>query len=111
MIEPVFVESAVNSILPMPVIVPEFVKPPLIEPEFDIVAVATVDEGVFIRELGYGKEIFVLNQPYESEIEKIIKYNIIVGISSRPSTVSGSSLSLIPREISKSVYCGGYNWE
>ena len=50
--------------------------------QFDIVAVATVDEGVYIRELGYEKEIFVLNQPYESEIEKIIKYNIVVGISS-----------------------------
>ena len=50
--------------------------------QFDIVAVATVDEGVYIRELGYKKEIFVLNQPYESEIEKIIKYNIVVGISS-----------------------------
>ena len=50
--------------------------------EFDIVAVATVDEGVFIRNLGYRKQIFVLNQPYESEIEKIIAYNIIVGISS-----------------------------
>ena len=41
--------------------------------QFDIVAVATVDEGVYIRELGYKKEIFVLNQPFESEIEKIIK--------------------------------------
>ena len=50
--------------------------------QFNIVAVATVDEGVRIRELGYDKEIFVLNQPYESEIEKIIKYNIVVGISS-----------------------------
>lgn len=49
---------------------------------FDIVAVATVDEGVYIRELGYRKEIFVLNQPYETEIPKIIKYNIVVGISS-----------------------------
>lgn len=50
--------------------------------QFDIVAVANVDEGVELRELGYEKEIFVLNQPYESEIEKIIKYNITVGISS-----------------------------
>ena len=50
--------------------------------EFDIVAVATVDEGVFIRNLGYRKQIFVLNQPYEEEIEKILAYNIIVGISS-----------------------------
>lgn len=50
--------------------------------QFDIVAVATVDEGVFLRKHGYKKEIFVLNQPYKTEIEKIIKYNIIVGISS-----------------------------
>ena len=28
---------------------------------FDIVAVACVDEAVYIRELGYTKEIFVLN--------------------------------------------------
>lgn len=50
--------------------------------QFDIVAVATVDEAVFLRTLGYEKEIFVLNQPFKTEIEKIIKYNIIVGISS-----------------------------
>ena len=50
--------------------------------QFDIVAVATVDEAVFLRKLGYEKEIFVLNQPFKTEIEKIIKYNIIVGISS-----------------------------
>lgn len=49
---------------------------------FDIVAVANVDEGVYLRTIGYNKEIFVLNQPYESEIEKIIKYDIVVGISS-----------------------------
>ena len=49
---------------------------------FDIVAVANVDEGVYLRTIGYEKEIFVLNQPYETEIDKIIKYNIIVGISS-----------------------------
>ena len=50
--------------------------------KFDIVAVANVDEGVYLRTIGYEKEIFVLNQPYETEIEKIIKYNIVVGISS-----------------------------
>ena len=49
---------------------------------FNIVAVANVDEAVFLRNLGYDKEIFVLNQPFETEIEKIIKYNIVVGISS-----------------------------
>ena len=50
--------------------------------EFDIVAVATVDEGVFLRNLGYQKEIFVLNQAYKSEIGKIINYNLTIGISS-----------------------------
>ena len=49
---------------------------------FDIVAVATVDEGVTIRSIGYEKEIFVLNQPYVGEIPKIIKYNLVVGVSS-----------------------------
>ncbi len=50
--------------------------------QFNIVAVANVDEAVDLRELGYNKEIFVLNQPYETEIEKIIKYDVTVGISS-----------------------------
>ena len=49
---------------------------------FDIVAVATVDEGVFIRNLGYNKEIFILNQPYYEEIQKIIENDLIIGISS-----------------------------
>lgn len=50
--------------------------------QFNIVAVATVDEALYIRKLGYKKEIFVLNQPFKTEIDKIIKYNIIIGISS-----------------------------
>ena len=50
--------------------------------KFDIVAVATVDEGVDIRRLGYAREIFVLNQPFETEIDKIVQYGITVGISS-----------------------------
>ncbi len=50
--------------------------------KFDIVAVATVDEGVEIRNTGYQKEIFVLNQPYIAEIPKIIKSKLVVGISS-----------------------------
>lgn len=49
---------------------------------FDIVAIATVDEGVQIRNLGYKKEIFILNQPYKDEIPKIIENDLIVGISS-----------------------------
>lgn len=50
--------------------------------QYEIVAVANVDEGVFIRNLGYQKQIFVLNQPFETEIDKIIEYDIVVGISS-----------------------------
>lgn len=49
---------------------------------FEIIAVATVDEAVEIRKTGYDKEILVLNQPFETEIEKIITNKIIVGISS-----------------------------
>lgn len=49
---------------------------------FDIVAVATVDEGVFVRSIGYEREIFVLNQPYMEEISKILEYNLVVGVSS-----------------------------
>lgn len=50
--------------------------------QFDMVAVAIVDEAIQLRKLGYKKDIFVLNQPYQEEIEDIIKNNIIVGVSS-----------------------------
>lgn len=50
--------------------------------EFDIVAVAIVDEAIELRKLGYEKEIFVLNQPSIREIEKIEKFNITVGVCS-----------------------------
>ena len=50
--------------------------------EFNIVAVATVDEAVAVRKIGYKKDIFVLNQPYKTEIQKIIDNDIVVGISS-----------------------------
>lgn len=71
--------------------------------KFDIVAVATVDEGVFIREIGYEKEIFVLNQPVREEIEKIIKYNIIVGISSLD---FAENLAKYPNEIKVHIEIG-----
>lgn len=50
--------------------------------QFEIVAVAIVDEAVELRKQGFKKEIFVLNQPYKDEIKKIIKYDISIGISS-----------------------------
>ena len=50
--------------------------------QFEIVAVALVDEAVELRECGFKKEIFVLNQPYKDEIDKIVNYNITIGVSS-----------------------------
>ncbi len=50
---------------------------------FDIVAVAIVDEGVELRKLGYKRDIFVLNQPYARELNKIVENNLIVGICSK----------------------------
>lgn len=49
---------------------------------FDIVAVAKVSEAIELRELGYEKEIFLLNQPSILEIEDILKNNVTVGVSS-----------------------------
>lgn len=49
--------------------------------KFDIVAVAFVDEAIDLRNIGYEKEIFVLNQPWIEDIDNIIKYNITIGIS------------------------------
>ena len=47
-----------------------------------IVAVATVDEGIYLRQLGYDGEVFILNQPCISQIGKIAEYELTVGISS-----------------------------
>lgn len=47
-----------------------------------IVAVAIVDEGIRLRELGFKGEIFVLNQPLKKELDSISKYDLIVGIGS-----------------------------
>ena len=41
--------------------------------EFNIVAVAIVEEAIYLRELGYKKDILVLNQPYIEEINDIIQ--------------------------------------
>ena len=51
--------------------------------EFNIVAVALVHEGVALREEGYEKEIFILNQPAIEDIEQIEKYNLTIGLSSK----------------------------
>lgn len=49
--------------------------------EFNIVAVANTLEGVFLRNLGYQKEIFVLNQPSVYDIDNIIENDLIIGVS------------------------------
>lgn len=51
--------------------------------QFEIVGVAIVDEGVYLRKLGYKKEICILNQPATSEIQKISENDLIIGLSSR----------------------------
>jgi len=49
---------------------------------FNIVGVANVSEGMYLRSIGYKKDIFVLNQPATNEINNIINNNLIVGVSS-----------------------------
>lgn len=50
---------------------------------FDIVAVAIVEEAIELRKLGYNKEIFVLNQPSIEDIDNILKYEITIGLSDK----------------------------
>ena len=46
----------------------------------DVIGTAIVDEGIVLREeLGYEKDVIVLNQPAIEEIENILKYDITVG--------------------------------
>ncbi len=49
--------------------------------DFKIVGVANVFEGVNLRNLGFQKEIFILNEPSITDIDNIIKYDLTVGVS------------------------------
>lgn len=49
---------------------------------FNIIAVAIVDEAIEIRKLGYDKDIFILNQPAMEDIPDILEYNLTIGLSS-----------------------------
>ena len=49
--------------------------------EFNIIAVAEVQEAIEIRKIGYDKELFVLNQPLPEELDEIYQYNITIGLS------------------------------
>lgn len=45
------------------------------------VAVAIVDEGIYLRKLGYKGMIFILNQPFVEEIKSIVEYDLTPGVS------------------------------
>lgn len=49
--------------------------------DFKYVAVACVCEGINLRNIGYKGYIFVLNQPYIEDIEDIVNYDLVVGVS------------------------------
>ena len=51
--------------------------------EYDIVAVAIAQEAIELRNIGYEKEIFILNQPYIDDLEDILNNNITIGLSSK----------------------------
>jgi len=49
------------------------------ELEVKIIGVARSSEGIFMRKLGFNKEILILNQPLIDEIYEISKYNLTIG--------------------------------
>jgi len=49
--------------------------------KFDIVAVANTEEAIELREIGYNKDIFVLNQQAIGDLEEIIQYDVVTGLS------------------------------
>lgn len=50
--------------------------------EFNIVAVAILDEAGYLRSIGYEKDILILNQPAIEDIEELFDINPIIGLSS-----------------------------
>ena len=51
------------------------------EEKIDIVFVATIEEARYLRKCGYKQEIITLNELLPYEVEKILEYNIVPGIS------------------------------
>ena len=49
---------------------------------FNIVGVAIVSEGVELRNIGYKKDILVINEPGLDETKDIVSNNLIIGLSS-----------------------------
>lgn len=48
---------------------------------FNIIGVANPSEGIYIRNIGYQKDIFVLNQIDILDLDNIINNNLIIGVS------------------------------
>ena len=51
------------------------------EEKIDIVFVATIEEARYLRKCGYKQEIITLNELLPYEVEKILEYNIVPGLS------------------------------
>lgn len=49
--------------------------------DIKIVVVATIEEAIKLRKKGYKQEIITLNELLPYEVEKIVKYNIVPGVS------------------------------
>lgn len=56
-------------------------KEVLEEEKIEIVFVATIEEAIHLRKCGYKQEIITLNELLPYEVEKILEYNIVPGIS------------------------------
>lgn len=59
----------------------EALKEILEEENIKVVFVATIEEAISLRKCGYKQEIITLNELLPYEVEDVIKYNIVPGIS------------------------------
>lgn len=51
------------------------------EEQIKFVIVATIDEGIKLRNEGYKQEILLLNELLPYEVEQVLRYNLIIGAS------------------------------
>lgn len=51
------------------------------EEQIKFVIVATIDEGVKLRNEGYNQEILLLNELLPYEVEQVLRYNLTIGVS------------------------------
>lgn len=49
--------------------------------DFKMVAVALTGEAIYLRQIGFENNILILNQPFVTDIDDIIKYNLTVGVA------------------------------